>query len=276
MLKTQAHFYRVRELRERRNWPRNWPTSSAGMMRHDGRDTHYSAVGRVRRAMYPIACAGSCHEPQCLRRHPQRFKPCVASLGLSAYSFTGVDLSWMGSQTTPSRSIHAWSPKYAVQHRFEVRSLRHYWCLRRTRCWWPWRTSCVSAKFPDQVQTISVVLPACPPAIRAGLAKIRRRNDSSPLDKHGYRSQSDVRFTPESRHCICTQFRTQTGWPILAWRPTDEFLANSQSCVSSCCGCSRCFESHCAHGRPIVGWPVEFCDCRTSSGRTTQGGFVDV
>jgi hypothetical protein len=66
VLKRQAHFYRVlvRTASERRNWPRNWPTSSAGMMRHDGRDTHYSAVGRVRRAMYPINCAGSCQGPQ--------------------------------------------------------------------------------------------------------------------------------------------------------------------------------------------------------------------
>src|SRR5262245_55528941 len=34
--------------------------------------------------------------------------------------------------------------------------------------------------------------------------------------------------------------------------------------VSSSCGCSRCLESRCALGRPIVGWPVEFCDCRSA------------
>jgi hypothetical protein len=41
VLKTQAHFYRVliANASERRKWPRNWPTSSAGMMRHNGRDT---------------------------------------------------------------------------------------------------------------------------------------------------------------------------------------------------------------------------------------------
>jgi hypothetical protein len=53
VLKTQAHFYRVliANCERKAEMAEQWPKSSAGMMRHDGRDTHYSAVGRVRRAI---------------------------------------------------------------------------------------------------------------------------------------------------------------------------------------------------------------------------------
>lgn len=38
----------------------------------------------------------------------------------------------------------------------------------------------------------------------------------------------------------------------------------AQRCVSSSCGCSRCFKSRGAFGRPIIRWPVEFCDSRNT------------
>jgi hypothetical protein len=78
---------------------------------------------------------------------------------------------------------------------------------------------------------------------------------TSPIEKFWKEAIGKEVEPPESGHCICTQFRTQiltTGWPILAWRLAGEFLANSQSSVSSSCGCSRCFESRLLNGFALL------------------------
>jgi hypothetical protein len=53
VLKTQAHFYRVliANCERKAEMAEQLAEKFAGMMRHDGRDTHYSAVGRVRRRL---------------------------------------------------------------------------------------------------------------------------------------------------------------------------------------------------------------------------------
>ena len=79
-----------------------------------------------------------------------------------------------------------------------------------------------------------------------------------------YGQNSDVRFGSKA------DIRTAQGHVRFTPRATSKAaygMSAKGQLRGLSCGCSRCFDSRCALGRPIIGWPIEFCDCGNAIGQ---------